>query len=81
VHDRDLPRNLMPAAAHRMTTVLVKGNHELTEIAASGDHIHHVTGIWPAGSAPPRRTSGSVDRRRAVPMVGAVLNPAIAARS
>ncbi len=39
----DLPRNLVPAAALGMTTVLVKGNHELTEIAAAGDHIHHVT--------------------------------------
>jgi putative hydrolase of the HAD superfamily len=39
----DLPRNLVPAAALGMTTVLVKGNHELTEIAADGDHIHHVT--------------------------------------
>ena len=39
----DLPRNLVPAAALGMTTVLVKGNHELTEIANAGDHIHHVT--------------------------------------
>jgi putative hydrolase of the HAD superfamily len=39
----DLPRNLVPAAALGMTTVLVKGNHELTEIDAAGDHIHHIT--------------------------------------
>jgi putative hydrolase of the HAD superfamily len=39
----DLPRNLVPAAALGMTTVLVKGNHELTDIHATGDHIHHVT--------------------------------------
>jgi putative hydrolase of the HAD superfamily len=39
----DLPRNLVPAALLGMTTVLVKGTHELTEIDAAGDHIHHVT--------------------------------------
>jgi len=39
----DLPRNLVPAASLGMTTVLVKGTHELTEIDAAGDHIHHVT--------------------------------------
>jgi putative hydrolase of the HAD superfamily len=39
----DLPRNLVPAASLGMTTVLVKGMHELTEIDAAGDHIHHVT--------------------------------------
>jgi len=39
----DLPRNLVPAATLGMTTVLVKGTHELTEIDAAGDHIHHVT--------------------------------------
>jgi putative hydrolase of the HAD superfamily len=39
----DLPRNLVPAAALGMTTVLVKGTHELTEIDAAGEHIHHVT--------------------------------------
>jgi len=39
----DLPRNLVPAAALGMTTVLVKGTHELTEIDNAGDHIHHVT--------------------------------------
>ena len=39
----DLPRNLVPAAALGMTTVLIKGHHELTEIDAAGDHIHHVT--------------------------------------
>jgi putative hydrolase of the HAD superfamily len=38
-----LPRNLVPAASLGMTTVLVKGTHELTEIDAAGDHIHHVT--------------------------------------
>jgi len=38
----DLPRNLVPAAALGMTTVLIKGNHELTEIDAAGDHIHHI---------------------------------------
>jgi putative hydrolase of the HAD superfamily len=39
----DLPRNLVPAHEIGMTTVLVRGNHELTEIAAEGAHIHHVT--------------------------------------
>jgi putative hydrolase of the HAD superfamily len=39
----DLPRNLVPAHAIGMTTVLVRGTHELTEIDAEGAHIHHVT--------------------------------------
>lgn len=39
----DLPRNLVPAHAIGMTTVLVRGNHELTEIDAEGEHIHNVT--------------------------------------
>lgn len=39
----DLPRNLVPAHALGMTTVLVKGSHELTEIHAEGEHLHHVT--------------------------------------
>lgn len=39
----DLPRNLKPAHAIGMTTVLVRGTHELTEIDAEGDHIHNVT--------------------------------------
>jgi putative hydrolase of the HAD superfamily len=39
----DLPRNLKPAHAIGMTTVLVRGNHELTDIDAEGAHIHHAT--------------------------------------
>jgi len=39
----DLPRNLVPAHAIGMTTVLVRGTHELTEIDAEGEHIHNVT--------------------------------------
>jgi putative hydrolase of the HAD superfamily len=43
----DLPRNLVPAHAAGMTTVLVAGNHELTEIDAEGPHIHNVTDDLP----------------------------------
>lgn len=39
----DLPRNLVPAHALGMATVLVKGTHFLTDVDASGEHIHHVT--------------------------------------
>jgi len=39
----DLPRNLKPAHAIGMTTVLVRGTHELTDIDAEGEHIHNVT--------------------------------------
>ena len=43
----DLARNLVPAAALGMTTVLVKTDGEwapdVAEEAAEGDHIHHVT--------------------------------------
>lgn len=39
----DLPRNLRPAAALGMTTVLVLTGAEWAETDAAGDHIHHVT--------------------------------------
>ncbi len=39
----DLPRNLRPAAALGMTTVLVLTGEEWAETDAAGDHIHHVT--------------------------------------
>ncbi|HXV26082.1 MAG TPA: pyrimidine 5'-nucleotidase [Alphaproteobacteria bacterium] len=39
----DLPRNLVPAAALGMTTVLVRTDSEWAQEAAEGDHIHHVT--------------------------------------
>ena len=39
----DLPRNLIPAAALGMTTVLVKTDSEWAQEHATGDHIHHVT--------------------------------------
>ncbi|HEX6101934.1 MAG TPA: pyrimidine 5'-nucleotidase [Alphaproteobacteria bacterium] len=44
----DLPRNLVPAAALGMTTVLVKTDSEWAQDAAEGDHIHHVTDDLPA---------------------------------
>ncbi len=44
----DLPRNLVPAAALGMTTVLVKADSEWAEGDAGGDHIHHVTDDLPA---------------------------------
>jgi putative hydrolase of the HAD superfamily len=39
----DLPRNLRPAAALGMTTVLVLTGEEWAETDKTGDHIHHVT--------------------------------------
>ena len=44
----DLPRNLIPAAALGMTTVLVKTDSAWAEDEAEGDHIHHVTEDLPA---------------------------------
>ncbi len=44
----DLPRNLVPAAALGMTTVLVKTDSEWAEDGAESDHIHHVTDDLPA---------------------------------
>ena len=44
----DLPRNLVPAAALGMTTVLVKTDSEWAQDLAEGDHIHHVTDDLPA---------------------------------
>ncbi len=44
----DLPRNLVPAAALGMTTVLVKTDSEWAQEAVEGDHIHHVTEDLPA---------------------------------
>ena len=43
----DLPRNLVPAAALGMTTVLVKTDSEWAQDAAAGAHIHHVTDDLP----------------------------------
>jgi putative hydrolase of the HAD superfamily len=39
----DLPRNLVPAAALGMTTVLVQSDSAWAQEGADGDHIHHVT--------------------------------------
>jgi putative hydrolase of the HAD superfamily len=39
----DLPRNLVPAAALGMTTVLVRTDAAWAQDGAEGDHIHHVT--------------------------------------
>jgi putative hydrolase of the HAD superfamily len=53
----DLPRNLRPAAALGMTTVLVLTGEEWAEADAAGDHIHHVTDDlvgWLAIHAPQR---------------------------
>ena len=44
----DLPRNLVPAAALGMTTVLVKTDSEWAQEHAEGPHIHHVTDDLPA---------------------------------
>ena len=47
----DLPRNLVPAAALGMTTVLVKTDSEWAQEHAQGPHIHHVTDDRPVGLA------------------------------
>lgn len=39
----DLPRNLLPAHALGMTTVLVRSDSPWAHEGADGDHIHHVT--------------------------------------
>lgn len=39
----DVPRNLEPAHALGMTTVLVKSHHEWSQMGDDGPHIHHVT--------------------------------------
>ncbi|MCI0431578.1 MAG: pyrimidine 5'-nucleotidase [Rhodospirillales bacterium] len=44
----DIPRNLVPAAALGMTTVLVRTDSEWAQDAAEGEHIHHVTEDLPA---------------------------------
>ncbi len=53
----DLPRNLRPAAALGMTTVLVLTGEEWAETDKTGDHIHHVTDDlvgWLGAQAPAR---------------------------
>jgi putative hydrolase of the HAD superfamily len=60
----DLPRNLVPAAALGMTTVLVKTDSEWAEEASEGDHIHHVTEdlpAWLAEAAGALRSSSAAD--------------------
>ena len=60
----DLPRNLVPAAALGMTTVLVKTDSEWAEEAAEGDHIHHVTEDlpgWLAEAAGALRSTSAAD--------------------
>ena len=57
----DLPRNLAPAAALGMTTILVRTQSEWAAIDEPGDHIHHVTDdlvAWLEGAARQRRRSG-----------------------
>ena len=39
----DIPRNLVPAAALGMTTILVRTQSEWAAADEPGDHIHHVT--------------------------------------
>jgi putative hydrolase of the HAD superfamily len=60
----DLPRNLRPAAALGMTTVLVQTGEEWAQIDSAGDHIHHVTDDlvgWLAANAPQRSSKDEVD--------------------
>jgi putative hydrolase of the HAD superfamily len=39
----DLPKNLLPAHAMGMTTVLVRTESDWAQDGADGDHVHHVT--------------------------------------
>jgi putative hydrolase of the HAD superfamily len=39
----DLPKNLVPAHAMGMTTVLVRTQEEWAQAGADGEHVHHVT--------------------------------------
>lgn len=53
----DLPRNLRPAAALGMTTVLVLTGEDWAETDKEGSHIHHVTDdlvAWLGAQAPAR---------------------------
>jgi putative hydrolase of the HAD superfamily len=57
----DLPRNLHPAAALGMTTVLVLTGEEWAKMDDAGDHIHHVTDDlvgWLGEHAPPAQSAG-----------------------
>jgi len=61
----DLPRNLRPAAALGMTTVLVLTGEEWAMTEEAGDHIHHVTDDlvgWLSEHAPPVQGPGRSDR-------------------
>jgi len=57
----DIPRNLVPAAALGMTTILVRTESEWAAIDEPGDHIHHVTDdlvAWLEDAARRRRGVG-----------------------
>jgi putative hydrolase of the HAD superfamily len=52
----DLPKNLVPAHAMGMTTVLIRHHAEWAQEGADGDHIHHVAddlGAWLTGQLSP----------------------------
>jgi putative hydrolase of the HAD superfamily len=54
----DIPRNLAPAAALGMTTILVRTESEWAAAEEPGDHIHHVTDdlvAWLENAARQRR--------------------------
>jgi putative hydrolase of the HAD superfamily len=61
----DLPRNLRPAAALGMTTVLVLTGEEWASMDDAGDHIHHVTDDlvgWLSEHAPQAQSPGRSNR-------------------
>jgi putative hydrolase of the HAD superfamily len=61
----DLPRNLRPAAALGMVTVLVLTGEEWAMTDEAGDHIHHVTDDlvgWLSEHAPPVQSPGRPNR-------------------
>jgi putative hydrolase of the HAD superfamily len=61
----DLPRNLKPAAALGMTTILVLTGEEWATLDEAGDHIHHVTDDlvgWLSEHAPAAQSPGRGNR-------------------
>jgi putative hydrolase of the HAD superfamily len=61
----DLPRNLRPAAALGMTTVLVLTGEDWASMDDAGDHIHHVTDDlvgWLSEHAPAAQSPGRSNR-------------------
>ncbi|MBX6322799.1 MAG: pyrimidine 5'-nucleotidase [Rhodospirillaceae bacterium] len=66
----DLPRNLAPAAALGMTTVLVRSGAPWAEEGAGADYIHHVTDdlvAWLESAVPPPSPAAEAGAAPAAP--------------